>query len=160
MKKIIILALLFTATATNIKAQEIYDYLLDKSELVLNNPQSKDFDLKVAQFKVTAMRYFRKNIILQEGSVSSTWLDEQALALNEFVTNYLIELSQNSNASDATRKKIIMRYNKASKNHAIFKNVDKEEAESFLYDKGGYTPFGLNTNWVKALAETKEKKND
>lgn len=159
MKKLIILALLLTATATNIKAQEIYDYLLDKSEQVINTPQSKDFDLKVAQFKVTAMRYFRKHIIQQNGSVSSTWLDAQALALNEFVTNYLVELSQNSNATEAARKAVVMRYCKASENNAMFKKVDKEEAESFVYDKGGYTPFCLNTNWVAALEETKEKKN-
>jgi hypothetical protein len=110
MKKIFVIAMLLTATITKISAQEIYDYLLDKSEQVIDNPESKDFDLKVAQFKVTAMRYFRKNIILQEGSVSSTWLDEQALALNEFVTSYFVELSQNGNSSDETRKKIIMRY--------------------------------------------------
>ena len=117
------------------------------------------FDLKIAQFKATAMRYFRKKIILQEGSVSSTWLDKQALALNEFVTNYLVELSQNSNGSNEIRKNIIMRYCKASANHTLFNNVDKEEAESFIYDKGGYTPFCLNTNWVEALAESKDKKN-
>ena len=159
MKKLFIIVLLLTVPKANINAQEIYDYLLDKSELVINNPESKDFDLKVAQFKVTAMRYFRKKIILQEGSVSSTWLDEQALALNEFVTNYLVELSQNSNGSNEIRKKIIMRYCKASANHTLFNNVDREEAESFIYDKGGYTPFCLNTNWVEALAESKDKKN-
>ena len=80
MKKLFVIALLLTATTANINAQEIYDYLLDKSEQVINNPQSNNFDLKVAQFKATAMRYFRKNIIIQEGSISSTWLDEQALA--------------------------------------------------------------------------------
>ena len=160
MKKFFIIALLLTATTTKINAQEIYDYLLDKSEQVINNPESKDFDLKVAQFKNTAMRYFRKNIILQEGSVSSTWLDEQALALNEFVTNFLVELSQNSNSSDETRKKIIMHYCKASANHTLFKNADKEEAESFISDKGGYTPFCLNTNWVEALAEIKDNKSN
>ena len=103
MKKLFIIVLLLTVTKANINAQEIYDYLLDKSEQVINNPQSNNFDLKVAQFKATAMRYFRKNIIIQEGSISSTWLDEQALALNEFVTNYLVELSQSSNASEETR---------------------------------------------------------
>jgi hypothetical protein len=41
----------------------------------------------------------------------------------------------------------------------LFKNADKEEAESFISDKGGYTPFCLNTNWVEALAESKENKN-
>ena len=159
MKKLFIIALLLIATA-NINAQEIYDYLLDKSEQVINNPRSNDFELKVAQFKATAMRYFRKNIIKQEGSVSSTWLDEQALALNEFVTNFLVELSQNSNGTNETRKKIIMRYCKSSANHTLFKNVDKEEAEALISDKGGYTPFCLNTNWVEALAESKDKKQE
>ena len=160
MKKFFVIALLLTATTANINAQEIYDYLLDKSEQVINNPQSNKFDLKVAQFKATAMRYFRKNIIIQEGSISSTWLDEQALALNEFVTNYLVELSQSSNASEETRKKIVMRYCKASAAHTLFKNVDKKEAESFISDKNGYTPFCLNTNWVEALAESKDKKKE
>ncbi len=142
------------------QAQEVYDYLLDKSEQIIDNPQSKDFDLKIAQFKVTAMRYFRKHIIQQEGSISSIWLDEQALALNEFVTNYLIELAKNSHATEKTRMKIVLKYCRASENHAMFKKVDKEEAEAFISDKGGYTPFSLNTNWVEALAEAKDDKKN
>jgi hypothetical protein len=46
MKKIFVIAMLLTATITQISAQEIYDYLLDKSEQVIDNPESKDFDLK------------------------------------------------------------------------------------------------------------------
>jgi hypothetical protein len=67
MKKSILFAVIMLAVTSvqEIKAQEVYDYLLDKAELVINDPNSKDFDLKVAQFKFTAMRYFRKNIILQ-----------------------------------------------------------------------------------------------
>jgi hypothetical protein len=159
MKKLIIMTLLMMGTCT-MQAQEVYDYLLDKSEQIIDNPQSKDFDLKIAQFKVTAMRYFRKHIIQQEGSISSIWLDEQALALNEFVTNYLIELAKNSHATEKTRMKIVLKYCRASENHAMFKKVDKEEAEAFISDKGGYTPFSLNTNWVEALAEAKDDKKN
>ena len=107
MKKLFIILLLALGTST-VQGQEIYDYLLDKSEQVINNPESKDMELKIAQFKFTAMRYFRKNIILQEGSISSTWLDEQALALNEFVTNYLLELTKNSHATEKVRMDIVM----------------------------------------------------
>ena len=149
--------MMLLATGT-MKAQEVYDYLLDKSEQVINDPESKEFDLKVAQFKATAMRYFRKNINKQEGSISSQWLDEQALALNEFVTNYLMELSNNSHAENKARKAIVMKYCKACLNHAMFKDADRQECEVFVVDKGGYTPFSLNTNWVEALAETKSKK--
>lgn len=156
MKKLGIIAMMLLMTGT-MKAQEVYDYLLDKSEQVINDPESKEFDQKVALFKTTAMRYFRKNIILQEGGISGQWLDEQALALNEFVTNYLMELSQNSDAENKARKAIIMKYCKASMNHAMFKDADKKESEAFITDKGGYTPFCLNTNWVEALAETKAK---
>lgn len=159
MKKLIIMTLMMMGTCT-MQAQEVYDYLLDKSEQIIDNPQSKDFDLKIAQFKVTAMRYFRKHIIQQEGSISSIWLDEQALALNEFVTNYLIELAKNSHATEKTRMKIVLKYCRASENHAMFKKVDKEEAEAFISDKGGYTPFSLNTNWVEALAEAKDNKKN
>ncbi len=156
MKKLAIIAMMLLATGT-MKAQEVYDYLLDKSEQVINDPNSNEFNLKVAQFKATAMRYFRKNIIQQEGSISAQWLDEQALALEMFVTNYLQELSKNSHVEAKTRKAIIMKYCDASRNHAMFKNADKKESEAFIIDKGGYTPFCLNTNWVEALAETKEK---
>lgn len=156
MKKLGIIAMmLFMAGA--MKAQDVYDYLLDKSEQVINDPASQEFDLKVAQFKAAAMRYFRKNIIQQEGGISGQWLDEQALALNEFVTDYLMELSQNSGAENKARKAIIMKYCRASLNHAMFKDADKKESEIFVIDKKGYTPFCLNTNWVEALAEVKAK---
>lgn len=159
MKKTFLLAFFLIMISTQIKAQEVYDYLLDKSELVINNTQSNAFDRKVAEFKIAAMSYFRKNIILRDGAVSSTWLDEQALALNEFVTNYLMELSQNSGAKENDRKKIIMRYCLASNKFPLFKKVNKKEADAFLRDKEGYTPFTLNTDWMKALEETKKKDN-
>ena len=92
-----------------------------------------------------------------EGGISGQWLDEQALALNEFVTDYLMELSQNSGAENKARKAIIMKYCRASLNHAMFKDADKKESEIFVIDKKGYTPFCLNTNWVEALAEVKAK---
>ncbi len=155
MKKLVLIAMVLLATSSA-KAQEIYDYLLDKAELVINNPNSSEFDLKVAQFKFTAMRYFRKNIIQQEGGISAQWLDEQALALNEFVTNYLMDLSKNSHLNEKARKAIVMRYCEASRNHAMFKNADKKESEAFIVDKGGYTPFCLNTNWVEAVNSMKE----
>ncbi len=155
MKKLAIIAMMLLATGT-MKAQEIYNYLLDKSEQVINNPNSSDFDLKVAQFKYTAMRYFRKNIIQQKGSISAQWLNEQAVSLNEFVTNYLAELAKNSHADEKTRKEIIMKYCTASRKYTLFKKVDKEESEAFISDNGGYTPFCLNTDWVKALNSMKE----
>lgn len=159
MKKIIFLALFFIIASAQIKAQEVYDYLLDKSELVINNTQSNTFDRKIAEFKIAAMTYFRKNIILRDGAVSSVWLDEQALALNEFVTNYLMELSLKSGAKDNERKKIIMRYCLASNKYPLFENVNKKDADAFLHDKEGYTPFTLNTDWIKALAESQKKEN-
>ncbi len=159
MKKLAIIAMMLLATGS-MKAQEVYDYLLDKSEQVINNPNSKEFDLKIAQFKATAMRYFRRNIIQQEGSISAQWLDEQALALEMFVTNYLQELSKNSHTEAKTRKSIVMKYCDASRNHAMFKKADKKESEAFIIDKGGYTPFCLNTNWVEALNSMKELKNE
>ena len=158
MKKLIMVMLL-AISASTAQAQEIYDYLLDKAEQVVNDPASKEIELKIAQFKSTALRYFRKKIIEQEGSISSTWLDAQALALNEFVTNYLMELSLKSGAKDNERKKIIMRYCLASNKYPLFENVNKKDADAFLHDKEGYTPFTLNTDWIKALAESQKKEN-
>ena len=51
MKKLFIILLLALGTST-VQGQEIYDYLLDKSEQVINNPESKDMELKIAQFKI------------------------------------------------------------------------------------------------------------
>lgn len=70
-----------------------------------------------------------------------------------------MELSLKSGAKDNERKKIIMRYCLASNKYPLFENVNKKDADVFLHDKEGYTPFTLNTDWIKALAESQKKEN-
>ena len=69
MERLFIFALLMTAATANIKAQEIYDYLLDKSELVINNPESKDFDLKIAVMTDVGRTDYKRDILKKEDSV-------------------------------------------------------------------------------------------
>ena len=48
------MVMLLAISASTAQAQEIYDYLLDKADQVVNDPASKEIELKIAQFKSTA----------------------------------------------------------------------------------------------------------
>lgn len=156
MKKLILLLLLIPV-CNNMQAQEVYDYLLDKQEQTLNNVRATDFELKVAQFQYTAMRYFRKNGIQIYGKVTDVWLDTQALSLSQFLTYFFQQIRLSSTGPKEVREKILKTFIKACEENPMFSVYNKEEAESFVNDKGGYTPFSLNTDWEKALKVVEQK---
>lgn len=153
--KFILLALLFIGAAGSAKAQDVFNIVLQKAEGIVNNPKTTDFDLKVNQFKVTALRYIPTKGIKLNGSVSTDFMDIQAYYLNVFITDYFTALKK---TPAADRKKCIMKFVQATRNNPLYQDPDRESTESFVKDPGGYTPFSINVNWEKAVEELEKAK--
>lgn len=149
--KSLLLALALMGTANHAKAQEeVFDIVLHKAERIVNTPNASEFDLKVNQFKLTALNYIPTTGIRIYGSVEKSFMNTQALNLNIFLTEYFKAL-KNTPIND--RKNCIMKFVKATRNHPLYDDKDREFTESFVKDPGGYTPFSINVNWEQAVAE-------
>lgn len=149
--RIMIVCTLLMGAATQIQAQDVFNYVLEKAEGIVNNPHSTEIDLKINQFKATALRYIPTAGIRLHGSANVETMDVQAVGLNEFLLKYFSVL-QKVPAKD--RKAYVMLFVEASRKHVLYPDEkNKEISEAFVKDAGGLTPFSLNTNWEKAVAE-------
>ncbi len=154
--KLALMTLLMMGAANTVKAQQdqnVFDIVLKSAESVVNNPKASEFDLKVNQFKVTALLYVRNQGIKKNGKVPTTVLEEQAYGLHMFLFKYLNAIK---NTPAENRKDCIMTFVQVTRNHPMYDDKDKETTESFVKDPGGFTPFSINVNWAEALAELEE----
>lgn len=153
--KFMLLAIMLMGAASSVKAQEVFNIVLHKAENVVNNPHANEFDLKVNQYKVTALRYIATTGIKINGKVQEEFLNMQAYALNVFLQKYMTAITKTPKES---RKNIVMQFVHATRNHPLYKDNNKEATESFVKDPGGFTPFSLNVDWEKALEEIEKAK--
>lgn len=153
-KKMLMALFLFgsaNAAMAQSESGDVFNYVLQKSENIINNPNASDFELKVNQFKVTALRYVPTAGIRIYGQANTEVMDLQAVYLNEFITKYFTAIRKTT--ADKERKDCIMKFVKATRNNPLYDDKDREATEAFVNDPGGFTPFSINVNWQKAVAE-------
>lgn len=154
----ILLAAVMTMGVSEAHSQEVFKYLKQKNEDVINDPKSSEFDLKVSQYKLTCLQYIVTAGVKLNGKTTTEIMDNQALNMNIFLTNYMSDIQKMTNKTEAERKECIMKYVEITRQYPLYKDNNVETTESFVKDPGGYTPFSINVDWVKAVAEL-EKKN-
>ena len=102
MKKwIFILALLSTPA---LQAQEVFNTLLDKAWQVVNTKDANDYEAKINYFYVTALNYM-KGKIGQADEVQYKIMDEQAIAMQNYVTDFFKYMGTVKNEDE--RRKVI-----------------------------------------------------
>ncbi len=154
--KLMAIALLAMMGGTQLMAQDVFQEVVDKNHLIIMDPQSSGVKLNVAQFKYTSMQYLCTMAIKINGSANGDFLDRQAIAMNNFITNYIGELSQGADAK--AKKEVMMRYWRASAENPLFGDKDTETTQSFATDPTSITPFSLDTNWELADKARVKKK--
>ena len=78
MKKIIYLFLLLCFLPLKMSAQEVYNYLLDATTNTVNNPTSTYTQVRIAQFKRTALGYLKRKAFEQMPEGTEDFLNKQA----------------------------------------------------------------------------------
>ena len=79
--------------------------------------------------------------------------------MTEFVNLYFKRLSEAKNST--SKKEIaVARFKAASLNNALFGDTDYELCRAYVDNTNFLTPFSLDTDWVKALAEIRSKSWD
>lgn len=153
MKKWIFSAALLIMTANCIQAQEVFDTLREKASHIVNTNDVNDYNTKINYFYLTALNYMKMKASPQD---ATQWkiLDEQALAMQAYVSEFIGWMSRTQDAD--LRRRGIQLFIDTSAEHPFFNDKDTETTQSFVSDSDYLTPFSLDTDWVAAHASIKE----
>lgn len=152
---------IFAINSSTLKAQEVYNLVLNNATRIVNNPTCSYTQIQIAQFKRTALIYMKTKAFEETDSVPSNFLDTQAYYLSEFITLFFNDVVTNKRLSDEKRKERIMMFTDASISNPMFEDTDQETTLAFIKDGGELTPFSIDTDWQKAytaaIAQLKKK---
>jgi len=153
MKKQLLILLFSALCHAPLPAQQIFNEVktIQQSFLTIKQDRAKPMsERKVASFQYDAIEY-----MLYKGHEDSTFserqLGNQTIAMTTFVKLYLKRLSEAKNKQK--KALVISRFRMASVNNSLFHDMDKDLAEAYLNNTKFVTPFSLDTDWEKALAE-------
>ena len=119
---------------------------------------------KIATFKIDELSYMAMKV--RDDMMSDTTnvaqmneavklLNEQAVALYEFITIYLERLGKTKKVKE--RELVNAHFKKISIENPLFNDMDKELVLSYFDNPKSITQFSLDTDWLKAVEEAKKK---
>lgn len=150
MKKVILFALL--AIATSMQAQEAYNELRQKAKATVADPKTNAVVKQISQFKLDALNYMAIKMQEEMPDSSVTFLDKQAIAMDNFVNFYVEELIESTKKPNVQQVKMIKMFMDASYSNPLFNDKDTELVLSYYNSAQSMTRFSLDTDWRKAVA--------
>lgn len=150
------LGLMFTSAS----AQDVLNEIVKTSLATVNDTTQNIEVRKMAIFKYDAMSYLRskalppsdllgENINLTKVNGTIRALNEQALAMNQYVTLYLKRLNE---AKKKNKKLVTNLFKQATIDHKLYNDEDTEVTLAY-YNRDDYPiQFCLDCDWVKTLA--------
>lgn len=156
MLKISLILLFLLSSGTTIKAQEVYNYVLNNATHTVQSPTSGFTQTRIAQFKQTALTYLRKKATETMPEVTDQFLNTQAYYMSEFITLFFHEILKSKKQDSEKKKAKIMLFMDASKSNPLFDDEDTETTDSYILEGNQLTPFSLNTDWPRAYAAAKD----
>lgn len=150
MKKVILFALL--AIATSMQAQEAYNELRQKAKTTVNDPKINAVVKQISQFKLDALNYMAIKMQEEMPDSSATFLDKQAIAMDNFVNFYVEKLIESTKLPNVQQVKMIKMFMDASYSNPLFNDKDTELVLSYYNSAQSMTRFSLDTDWRKAVA--------
>jgi hypothetical protein len=124
MKKLILLALL--AIATTAQGQEAYNELRQKAKTTISNPNANAVVKQISQFKLDALNYMAMKMREVMPDSSATFLDKQAIAMDNFVNFYIEKLIESTKQPNVEQVKMIKMFMDASYSNPLFNDKDTE----------------------------------
>ncbi|MBR1838550.1 MAG: hypothetical protein IJ786_03240 [Bacteroidaceae bacterium] len=153
MKKLLSILTFLTLFVMTMPAQQVYDMVLDNATRTVNNPTSNFTQVKIAQFKKTALTYMRQQEAA-DSIIDFRVLDFQAYYLNQFLTLYLREFINYSAPNKGDMLSTVVKlFIKASLDCPMWNDPDTETTQAYIGDNEELTPFSIDTDWQKAYEE-------
>ena len=104
-----------------LKAQEVYNMVLENATKTVNSPSKSFTQVKIAQFKSTALVYLKKKAFENSKEVKEEFLNTQAYYLSEFIFLFFTQILKDHKLSDEERRKKIYLFMDASLSNPLFK---------------------------------------
>jgi len=151
MKQLILLLLLAVSTTT-MNAQQVYNELRQKAQSTVSNPQANSLVKQISQFKLDALNYMAIKMREEMPDSTVTFLDKQAMAMDNFVNFYVEKLIASMQQPNVEQVKMIKMFMDVSYSNPLFNDKDTDLVLSY-YNRGDcLTRFSLDTDWRKAVA--------
>ncbi len=151
MKKIVLLlSFLLLCVAVETNAQSMFKTVRDGATKIVDNPNSKQSEIDIAQFKITALNYLVGQVSKRGLSKTDFFYDIQAVNMKCFVDDCRYYALQANKISSAKRKQVMECFKKASLDNPLFNDTDKKNSMVYVRDANTETPFSLDTDWEKA----------
>lgn len=160
MKKLVLMISFLGLMFTSASAQDVLNEIVKTSLATVNDTTQNIEVRKMAIFKYDAMSYLRskalppsdllgENVNLTKVNSTIRALNEQALAMNQYVTLYLKRFKE---AKKKNKKVVTDLFKKATFDHKLY-NDDDTEVTLAYYNRDDYPiQFCLDCDWVKTLA--------
>ena len=158
MKKILFVCMLMLSM--NMQAQDVFNELRQKNKAIVEDPQSNELVKKISMFKLDALNYMVIKMQEEMPDSSVYFLDNQAYAMNAFVTFYIEKLIKLNNMPKSLQVEMTKMFMDASYSNPLFKDKDKEITLSYYNNGDCLTRFSLDTDWPRALAAITRKMED
>lgn len=161
MRKTLLTFALLCAFALSSHAQQIYNEVRRMQKEFQDIKYNKDKPMperKSASFKWDVIEYMLYKA-KEDSTFSEKQLGVETYAMTEFVNLYFKRLSEAGN-NKSKKEVTLARFKNASLNNALFGDLDYELCRAYVDNAKFMTPFSLDTDWVKALAEIRSKSWD
>lgn len=152
MKKKTLLSLVLGCGMTlSVHAQSVYNEIREKSQTSVTQA-TNDVVKQINQFKVDALDYMLIKMREQMPDSTTSFLDKQAFAMNNFVNFYIQQITEMRTMPQAYQVKVMQLFMDASLSNPLFNDSDKELTLGYFANSSCLTRFSLDTDWRKASA--------
>lgn len=138
------------AFATNTKAQEVFNTVMESANSALKNPVQSFSKTQMARFKIDELNYIKSKSDTMETEKRNWLMDVQAYYMSEFLSRYLTEIIYNEGQPDSVKKAMVYLFVNASAICPLFNDTDKAKINKYINTDKTLTPFCLDTDWEKA----------
>lgn len=170
MRKIIMSLLLMLTLSAGASAQEVrqrvFQQIHDKAFAVANDSKKAMSVRKLAIFRVDAVNYLSSKTLSALTDTTRHLTPEDVAELNNqldsmayFMYDYenLFNKEYSRARTDKQKQRIIKIFRDVSINNPLYNDPDRQFVLSYYNREDFLTQFSLDTNWIKAVAEVKER---
>ena len=151
MKRLLLLLLLVAGTMGGAYAQEVYTQIRQKAVAQRDDQFGSDVVRQIGHFKVNALDYMARKMKEQMPDSTASFLDKQALAMNNYVSLYVQTLIEMKAQPANYQVKVMKLFIDASVSNPLFNDRDQELVMGYVADGNSLTRFSLDTDWQRAL---------
>ncbi len=152
MKNCIITIILFCVTALSAGAQDVYNEIRNNAIAAATAPLNNETVKHINQFKVDALDYMLIKMREQMPDSTTTFLDKQAYAMNNFINYYIRTVLAATDLPPARQVQFMQLFMDASISNPLFNDPDGELVHAYYADGNSIIRFSLDTDWRRAAA--------